>query len=171
MSPGISSRRPRVRGERQITGRTVLIALIGFFGFVMVVNVVMVRAAITTFGGVDTPSSYRAGLAFKAEEAEAAAQAARDWDVDARIAPTAEGVSVTLEVRDAAGKPVVGADVAARLAHPVDERRDVAVAVSETGPGVYAGRAAAEAGQWTLDVAIARGGERLFRSRNRIAIE
>lgn len=171
MIAGGPLRQSRARGERRITGRAVLIALIGFFGFVMVVNLVMVRAAITTFGGVDTPSSYRAGLAFKAEEAEAAAQAARNWDVEARIAPTADGVSVTLDVRDAAGKPVVGADVAARLAHPVDERRDIAVAVFETGPGVYAGRTAAEAGQWTLEVAIARAGRRLFRSRNRIAIE
>ena len=68
---------------RPITGRMVLAALVAFFGFVMLVNIVMVRAAITTFGGVDTPSSYQAGLAFKAEEAEAAAQAARNWTVEA----------------------------------------------------------------------------------------
>ena len=59
--------------------------LVAFFGLVMVVNVVMVKAAISTFGGVDTQSSYQAGLAFKAEEAAAAAQNARDWPVDATL--------------------------------------------------------------------------------------
>jgi len=156
---------------RPITGRMVLAALVGFFGFVMLVNIVMVRAAITTFGGVDTPSSYQAGLAFKAEEAEAAAQVARNWTVEARIVPTADGNALSFEVRDAAGRPVTGADVAARLAHPIDERRDVPVVVLEAGAGVYSGRVAADPGQWTLDIAIAKGGERLFRSRNRITLE
>jgi len=156
---------------RPITGRMVLAALVAFFGFVMLVNIVMVRAAITTFGGVDTPSSYQAGLAFKAEEAKAAAQVARNWTVEARIAPTADGNALSFEVRDAAGRPVTGADVVARLAHPIDERRDVPVVVLEAGAGVYSGRVAADPGQWTLDIAIAKGGERLFRSRNRITLE
>jgi nitrogen fixation protein FixH len=43
----------------------VLAMLIGFFGLVIAVNLVMVRAALSTFGGVDTPSSYQAGLHFR----------------------------------------------------------------------------------------------------------
>lgn len=171
MSFGGSIQRGRPRGERQITGHMVLGALIGFFGFVLLVNIVMVHAAITTFGGVDTPSSYQAGLTFKAEEAEAAAQAARNWTVDARIAPTAEASELSLEVRDGDGRPVTGADVSVRLAHPVDERRDIAVTVSETAPGRYSGGAVTKPGQWTLDIEIAKGGERLFRSHNRVSIE
>lgn len=171
MTAGGLWRRSGPKGERQITGGMVLAALIGFFGFVILVNVVMVRAAITTFGGVDTPSSYQAGLTFKAEEAEAAAQAARNWQVDARIAATADGSALTFEVHDGAGWPVTGAAIAARLAHPIDERRDIAVVLSEIGAGVYSGRVDADPGQWTLDVEISRRGERLFRSRNRIAIE
>jgi nitrogen fixation protein FixH len=156
---------------RPITGRMVLAALVVFFGVVMLVNIVMVRAAITTFGGLDTPSSYQAGLAFKAEEAEAAAQAARNWTVDVRMAPAADGTVLSFDVRDAVGRPVTGADISARLAHPIDQRRDIASVVGETEPGVYSGRFAAGPGQWTLDIVIAKGGERLFRSRNRIAIE
>jgi len=167
----MSSNMSTPRGERRVTGRMVLVALLGFFGFVILVNIVMVHAAITTFGGVDTPSSYQAGLAFKSELAEAAAQAARNWQVSVRIAPTAEGNALLLEVRDENGRPVTGADVSARLAHPIDERRDIPVDFSETASGVYSGRVAANHGQWTLDVDVARGGQRLFRSRNRIAIE
>ena len=69
--------RLRAGAGRPLTGRAVLAMLLGFFGLVIAVNLVMVRAAISTFGGVDTPSSYQAGLAFKAEEAAVAAQDAR----------------------------------------------------------------------------------------------
>jgi len=171
MRIGAALWRRRAGGERPITGRMVLAALIGFFGFVFLVNIVMVHAAITTFGGVDTPSSYQAGLDFAAEEAEAAAQADRNWQVDAHLTATAEGTALDLEVRDAAGRPVTGAEVSARLAHPVDERRDVAIPVAEAGAGAYVGAVAADPGQWTLIIEIAKGGERLFRSRNRIAVE
>ena len=40
-------------------------------------NVVMIRAAISTFGGVETAKPYQAGLAFKREIAAARAQEAR----------------------------------------------------------------------------------------------
>ena len=169
---GGKSIRPRPDGgERQLTGRTVLIALVGFFGFVALVNIVMVGAAISTFGGVDTPSSYRAGLAHGAEARQAAAQEARAWTVAVRIRPTAEGASFAFDVRDATDRPVTGTEVAARLAHPVDQRRDIAIVVSETGPGAYSGRVAADPGRWILDLEIGRDGERRFRSRNRVMIE
>lgn len=163
--------RNTARGGRQITGRTVLFSLIGFFLFVTLVNVVMIKAAISTFGGVDTPSSYQAGLAFKEDEFEADAQEARGWQVSADIKPIAAGASIAINVLDGAGAPVTGADIAARLAHPIDERRDVAIEMTEIGSGAYSGRGSAESGQWTLDIDISKGGERLFRSRNRVMIK
>lgn len=157
--------------ERRITGRMVLIALVGFFGFVTLVNIVLVHAAITTFGGVDTPSSYRAGLAFSAEESRAAAQEARDWDISVETEPTANGAAFTFHARDAEGRPITGVEISARLNHPIDERRDVAITVSEVGSGVYSGRAAADPGRWSLEIEISEDDERLFRSRNRLMIE
>src|SRR5215208_2215468 len=104
----------RMGEDRPLTGRMVLAMLLGFFGLVMVVNVVMVRAAITTFGGVDTPSSYQAGLHFKAEEAAAAAQDALHWRVDARLASAERGETVTVTALDANGKTLGGLAVTAR---------------------------------------------------------
>ena len=59
---------------RELTGRAVLIWLIGFFGLVFVVNGIMAKAAISTFGGVETQSSYKAGQMFEHEVALARAQ-------------------------------------------------------------------------------------------------
>src|SRR5262245_30122302 len=73
-------------GEFQVTGRMVLAALLGFFGLVAGVNAAMIYAAVSTFGGVETESSYRAGLAFAREAATVAAQDARHWSVTAKAA-------------------------------------------------------------------------------------
>jgi nitrogen fixation protein FixH len=158
-------------GGRELTGRMVLLMLVGFFGLVMVVNVFMMEAAISTFGGVETPSSYKAGLAYKAEEAAAAAQNARNWKVDANLTSAAGGEVVTIDVLDGAGQPVVNAEVSARFAHPIDERNDVIVPLREIAPGTYSGGGAASPGQWILDIAVAKGGERLFRSQNRVILD
>ncbi len=157
--------------ERQLTGRMVLVMLVGFFGTVIAVNLVLVREAISTFGGVDTPSSYQAGLNFKAEAAAAAAQDALHWRVDARLATAADGRRVTVTAADATGTPLTHLAISARFGHPADERRDRSVALEETAPGVYTGMAAVDAGQWILDLTIARGGVRAFHSVNRIMVE
>ena len=89
----------------------------------------------------------------------------------AKIASTTEGASVSFAVLDAADRPVTGADIIARLRHPIDERRDIVMAVREIGSGNYAGRAPTAPGQWTLDIEVSKRGERLFRSMNRVTIE
>ena len=150
-------RLPRVAGSatasdrRPLTGRAVLFMLLGFFGLVIAVNIVMVRAAISTFGGVDTPSSYQAGLAFKADEAAAAAQDSRGWTVNAKLAPASGGESVAIEVPTRPAGRSAEQYLTVRLAHPIDERRDVTVAMSEIAAGSYRGKVAAETGQWILD--------------------
>ena len=45
-------------GPREVTGRHVLLSLVSFFGVVFAINGALVRAAISTFGGVETASSY-----------------------------------------------------------------------------------------------------------------
>ncbi len=165
-------RLPDIRLARsgELTGGRVLLMLIAFFGVVMVVNFAMVKAAISTFGGVDTKSSYEAGRQFKAEEAKAAAQDALNWQVSEHIALAEDGQVLSVDIRDARGVPVSGIDVAAKLGHPVDERRDVAVALSETTAGAYRGVAIVTPGVWLIDLVVTRDGTQLFRSRNRVLV-
>ena len=53
-----------LRKPCELTGKHVLLCLLGFFGVVFAVNAVLVKAATSTFGGVETSSSYKAGLMF-----------------------------------------------------------------------------------------------------------
>ena len=155
---------------KKVTGRTVLVWLVAFFGIVAVVNVVMIRAAVSTYGGLETESSYQAGLAFARETADARAQDALHWRVDARLTPTRDGTTLVIDARDADGRPLAGLAATARLVHPTDQRDDHAVDLRETRPGELSGTAAAAAGQWDLVIELARDGTRVFRSKNRVML-
>ena len=88
-------------GGFRITGWHVLWTLIAFFGAVMVVNGFMMWAALTTFGGVETPSSYKAGLEFTDEMDRVHTQDALHWSVDAHVEGSPEARTVIIEVGDA----------------------------------------------------------------------
>jgi nitrogen fixation protein FixH len=154
-----------------VTGRTVLVCLLAFFGVVAGVNGIMIRAAVSTFGGVETESSYKAGLAFAREAEEARSQDALHWRVDAKLQESRDGPRrLLVEARDAAGRPLHGLSAFARLVHPVNRRADRIVSLQETHAGQFGGTAEAPAGQWDLVIELSRDGSRVFRSRNRIAV-
>lgn len=162
----------KARKPREITGGKVFAAFIAFFGVVIGVNMVMARYAVTTFAGVETESSYRAGLAFKGEEDKAAAQDARHWQVDVKIETLPDGQrQLEARARDAAGRPLNALGARAMLARPTDARKDVVSELQPLGEGLYRARTmVAEPGQWTLILDFSQGGERLFRSKNRVQL-
>jgi nitrogen fixation protein FixH len=160
--PGVRS------GPRPLTGRTVLLCLLAFFGVVAAVNAVMIRFAVSTFGGVETENAYQAGLAFGREIAAVAAQDARHWQVEGRVAAAADATLVEVTARDAGGRPLAGVEAVARLVHPTDRRGDRVVALDEAAAGSFRGRTDPVAGQWALVIELSRAGERVFRSRNRV---
>ena len=152
----------------RVTGRMVLIGFIAFFGIVAGVNAIMIHAAVSTFGGVETESSYRAGLAFANEMARAQAQDARHWNVTARAVLEGDATIVEVTARDAAGGAVPNLAATAQLVHPTDRRADHAVPLSGYSTGLFRGTTAVAAGQWDLVIELSRDGERLFRSKNRM---
>ena len=164
-----------IRGDgcraKEVTGRTVLVWLVAFFATVAAVNAVMIRAAVSTFGGLETESSYQAGLAFARETADARAQDALHWRVDAKLTPVRDGAAeIVIAARDPAGRPLHGLAATARLVHPADKRDDRIMSLRQTGPGEFRGLTPASAGQWDLVIELARDGTRVFRSKNRILL-
>jgi len=154
----------------RITGWHVLGSLLAFFGAVMVVNVVMVWAALSTFGGVETSSSYKAGLEFTDEMERAAAQRGLGWTVNAELAGNAAQRIVSVDATDATGNSVAGLAAEATFAHPADERQDRQVILFETAPGRYEGDTDVPDGVWSLRLAFSQDGEVLYRSRNRVTL-
>ena len=156
---------------REITGRAVLVWLVAFFGVVFAVNAIMVKAATSTFGGVEVQSSYKDGLMFEKEAARARAQDDLRWRVDGHVMRNTAGDAVLdVSVRDAHGRPVTGIIAEARLAHPADERLDRDIDLRDAGAGKFRGQVQAQAGRWDLIVDVFRGKERVFRSRSTVTL-
>lgn len=156
---------------RELTGKHVLICFVAFFGLVFTANAVMVKVAMSTFGGVETTSSYKAGLMFGQDVARAEQQNALRWQVNGQLLRDSAGDAVLdISVRDGKGVPVNGLAAQARLAHPADERRDHWIALTDASAGRFHGAAKAEPGQWELIVDLYRNDARLFRSRSRVTV-
>jgi len=155
---------------RQLTGRTVLLCLMAFFAVVSIANAILIRAATSTFGGVETSSSYQAGLAFARETAAAHAQDELHWLVRANVRPAGGQTVVTVDATDTGGRPLTGLQATARLAHPTNARSDKAVTLGESTSGRFAGTTEIMAGQWDLIIELSRDGQRMFRSRNRVVL-
>jgi nitrogen fixation protein FixH len=159
-----------MRAPRQLTGRMVLACLLTFFGIIFAMNVVLIRLAVSTFGGVETESSYKAGLAFAKDVAAAHAQDGRHWSVEANLRKMGADAQVVVTARDRDGRALTGLVPTARLSHPTDRRRDAELVLTETAPGRFAGTTSAPRGQWDLVIEFAREGEPLFRSKSRVTL-
>jgi nitrogen fixation protein FixH len=155
----------------ELTGRKVLLYLIAFFVVVGGVNAVMVVAAVSTFGGVETKNAYQAGLAFAKDEEAAQAQDNRHWRVRASLRHQPSGeTTVELIARDTSDRPLGGLDASVSFTHPTDSRLDHVVAMRVAGSGRYEGTSHPELGQWDLVIELSRNGERVFRSKERISL-
>lgn len=164
--PSMNQRRPH--GFR-VTGRMVLLSLVGFFVVVASVNAFMITQAVRTFGGVETDNAYKAGLAFNQSIAAAGAQDARGWSVQIHREASATN-DFTVTVRDRAGRPITGVMLDALLSHPTDRRHDKPMAVTPSGAGMFRAEAPPEAGVWDVVITLRDGDATLFRSRNRIVV-
>jgi nitrogen fixation protein FixH len=160
------------RRSKPLTGGTVLICMLVFFGVVIGVNAVMIKLAVDTLPGTDVDSAYAASLAYNAEIRAAHDQDVRGWRVTGHVERNHDGATIVrVEARDAGNVPLTGLVFAARLSHPTDKRGDRRLALSEREAGIYRGVAADVApGQWDLVLEVMKDTERLFLSRNRLAL-
>jgi nitrogen fixation protein FixH len=163
--------RPLV-APKPLTGRFVLLTLLGFFGVVFAVNFLMMKFAIDTLPGTEVDSAYSASLGYEKEIAAARDQNTRNWQVQAHIHRGADGgATLQVEARDNGGAPITGLKFQGRLERPTDRRADRPVELAEIGRGIYRGSAAlVPAGQWDLVIEGDAAGRRMFLSKNRVLL-
>ncbi|KZD05832.1 FixH family protein [Oceanibaculum pacificum] len=136
---------------------------VGFFGVIVLVNVVMVSLAVTSWSGLETSDHFRKGVAYNGVLRAAERQAALGWTIEASLKP-AGGLSVG--VTDAAGQPLDDASVEAMLRRPGRRDLDVTVMLTGMGGGLY--RAAApvsEPGNWDVRIVIRHAAGTMLENR------
>lgn len=158
-------------GGRPLTGRTVLLIILSFFGVILGVNFFMATYAAKTYSGVDANDAYDSGLAYNQEIAAAKAQAVLGWTVDLNRANDAGRTQLTVNVKDKDGNPVGGLDAMVNFYFPATRKFDRTVPATPIAEGVYSGSADLRPGRWEVEISLNRGGKRMFRSRNSFLVE
>jgi nitrogen fixation protein FixH len=153
---------------RPLGGRTVLAALLAFFGVVGAVNALMIHYAISSFRGKVANHPYEAGLAYNSEIAAARAQEARNWTVEVKLVSDASGRRLAVVARDAQGQLIPRLNIIGLFASPVDGTLDRRIELSEVETGTYMGKVPVAAGYWDLEILAKREEATLFQSKNRI---
>jgi nitrogen fixation protein FixH len=155
-----------VRGERQFTGRHMLLVVLGFFGVIIAVNVGMALVATGTFPGVTVANSYVASQNYNRAVAETRSLADKGRSV---VLDAPAGV-VTVRVLAADGSAVEGLDVVATAGRPSSQAEDRTLALAASAGGYRAG-ATLPAGQWDIAIEASRDGAPVIRERRRIFVE
>lgn len=143
--------------RREFTGWHMLGLMVGGFGIIITVNLIMAWNAIATFPGLETSNSYVASQKF---DAERAAQVALRWDATAKIE---DGV-LTVAILDADGVPVQAEVTRAILGRATHTNEDSEPALTWNGTALTAPVDAHE-GYWNLRVELIAPDGTLFRRR------
>lgn len=149
----------------RITGWHVLVAMVTFFGIVIVVDGAFLVMAYRTHPGQVSVTPYEDGLGYNRTLAQREAQAALGWRA---TAAAAEGAAIKVEIVDRDGKPVTGLKVAGVLQRPATEAGAQELAFTETAPGSYVASAAEATGVWDLTFRATGGEAQAFEGERRL---
>ncbi|WP_421837847.1 FixH family protein [Novosphingobium sp.] len=138
---------------RPFTGRHMTLIMVGFFGVVIAVNVLLANLAVSTFSGTVVENSYVASQEFNGWLGAAKADKALGWHMT--LARKGAG-NVRFTLMDASGRPLAGAAVRAQADHPLGAKAPVTMTPREVAPGVY--EAALPAGRWHVGMEVRSNG-------------
>jgi nitrogen fixation protein FixH len=135
-----------------------LLWLGGFFGLIIITNVIFITQAVKTFRGEDEQKPYLQGVQYNQTIAHRAEQARLGWhaSIDARRLPAGQ-VEILVALRHRDGSPETDARLAGELRHPADENRDRALRFSQISSGIYQATVQAAPGNWDVLVSNAQG--------------
>jgi nitrogen fixation protein FixH len=119
--------------RKQITGRHVLFAMLGFFGVIIATDAYLVYKAVSTFGGIETDNAYRKGLAYNDRIAKERAQEALGWTKDARL----ENGELRVSIRDQSQQGIENLQITAVMGRPATNAHDRVLTLTQVGSGEY----------------------------------
>jgi len=154
-------------GSRPLTGRSVLVMLLAFFGVVAAVNTVFLVVALSTHPGVETEDAYRRGLAYNEEMRIAEAQAAAGWFTE--FEHDAEAKTLRATIFDRRNRGLTSLRVTGRAERPAHASDDFAVKFAEDAAGRYVAPFAPPLpGQWLVRIEAKDRRGRIYRETVRV---
>lgn len=141
--------------------------LVGLLVMGVITQVVLIVVAVSDPRQHVEADYYAKALAWDAQLAEERASADLGWTVGWTLRPVATGARILeLDVRDAGGGALAGADVRCRARHRAALHQVLTADCSETAPGIYAGAfSMRREGFWELALEVVRGEQRYVVTR------
>lgn len=134
--------------ETRLTGKHVLLILLGAFTVIGVVNAAFIYFAVSTGPGEERGASYEVGLRYNNILAEERTQNALQWRHQSQIA---QGARLRISITDNAGAPVAGLAMTGNFGRPAAGNADRGLAFKELDAGLYeAMLGQIEPGSWVL---------------------
>lgn len=150
--------------QKKITGRTVLIGILAFFGVILMVNGIFVYFAIDSWPGLSTENAYEQGRDYNKTISLAEAQQALGWS--SRVTLLAENngrYAVRVAFRDQDDQPLSGLNVSVALSRPVGDKNMIELPLPENVEGNYEGIVSLPlAGRWYAVIKAGRKGKALY---------
>ncbi len=157
-----------------LTGWHVLAGFVVFFGIVFGVNGYMVYGALSTFDGIETEGAYQKGRAYNHLLERMDEQRALGWRTAlSTTALPGDGhrTRLTIDFRDAEGKPVHDLSVHGTFWRPVAAGADADAMLREVSPGTYeADFDLAHSGNWLVRIAAEGQNGETFVQEQRIVL-
>lgn len=135
----------------RMRGWHVLALMLAFFSFIIAVNVTFAVIAVRSFPGEDVRRSYLQGIQYNDTLAQRREQAALGWQANASFAPSADGATLEVVLRDRDGAPIDGAIITGEIQWPTTDSFDRATTFEAQGEGRYVAHLAdLQPGRWRL---------------------
>jgi nitrogen fixation protein FixH len=157
-SPALNATGKAAGTAGPFTGWHMTAILVAFFGIVITVNVIMARAAVTTFGGTVVENSYVASQEFNGWLRQARAERALGWQVAVSTLPDRR-VAVTAIGRD--GAALADAQVTAIAHHPLGTVPQRELRFVRDGAGRFVSTAPLIPGRWQITATVRSGGHQV----------
>ncbi len=142
---------------REFTGWHMLGLMVGGFGIIIAVNLILAWNAVATFPGLEARNSYVVSQSFQADRA---AQNALGWDVSADIT----GGILTVEIKDHRGAPLEDEVTRAILGQATNVNMDIVPEFAWTGTQ-YTAPVPMTNGYWNLRLELLAPDGTKFRRR------
>lgn len=157
----------------RVSGRFVLLSMIGFFLTIFIANGVFITLAVKSFPGEQEEKSYLQGIAYNDTLTARAEQAALGWTAeltDLRL--EGETAAIELSFRTEAGTPLSALALSGVFSRAVDDDHDRAVDFVSLGGGRYSAQIAGVApGAWRLEATATGPGGEKFALEKRLTLQ
>ena len=138
-------------GKGKLTGKHVLMWVLGFFGVMFIANGFFVYYANTSWPGVEVESSFKEGQIYDEKLEAARQQEERAWHMDAQLKRRQNDVYLVVVAKDKLDNPLLDLTIKAEVGRPVNELNDQKVDMSHNGEGIYQAKLGSlDSGRWRV---------------------